>query len=39
MAADQDYQHINAIPRMTAIPVNIRRLNSKMVGHEMAETE
>ena len=39
IVADQHYQHINAIPRMTAIPVNIRRLNSKMVGHEMAETE
>lgn len=26
-AADRDYQHINAMPRMTAIPINIRKLN------------
>ena len=38
MAADQDYQHINAMPRMTAIPVNVRRLNMRMAGYEMAET-
>jgi len=38
MAADQDYQRINAMPRMTAIPVNIRRLNSKMAAYELAES-
>ena len=39
LAADQDYQHINAMPRMTAIPINIRRLSSGTVQHELAETE
>ena len=38
MAADQDYQHINAMPRMTAIPVNIRPLNSRMAKYELAES-
>ena len=38
LAADQDYQYINAMPRMTAIPVNVRRLNVRMAGYEMAET-
>ena len=38
LAADQDYQFINAMPRMTAIPINIRRLNSRMAAHELAET-
>ena len=38
MAAGQDYQHINAMLRMTAIPVNIRPLNSRMVEKELAES-
>jgi anaerobic selenocysteine-containing dehydrogenase len=39
IVADEFYQHINAIPRMTAIPVNIRRLNSRMKAYEPAELE
>jgi anaerobic selenocysteine-containing dehydrogenase len=39
IVADKHYQHINAIPRMTAIPVNVRRLNSSIVGHQTAEVE
>jgi len=39
IVADEFYQRVNAIPRMTAIPVNVRRLNSRMAAYEPAQTD